>query len=202
MAAGPPAPGSGNYNPGVANALECAFEGAHATRPAPAAGRAALPRRTALLALGGLLCGPLAAAPGPADPVVLTIKGRMRAGSQVDLDMAALAALPQHSYRSSTPWYVQPREFTGPLLRELLASLGAQADTLRLTALNDYRVDMPRQDTERYDVVLARLLDGQALAVRDKGPLFVMYPYDRHPHLRSALYYSRAAWQLRSIELL
>lgn len=171
--------------------------------PRVSQGSALLQRRRALVALPALLSGmPLAAAGGP---VVLSIKGRLQHAvpdGQAHFDMARLQALPQHSYSSSTPWYVQAREFTGPLLRDVLASVGAEGETLRLTALNDYRVNMPIEDCLRFDVLLARLVDGRALAVRDKGPLFVMYPYDRHPQLHSALYYSRAAWQLRSIELL
>jgi hypothetical protein len=37
--------------------------------------------------------------------------------------------------------------------------------------------------------------------VREKGPLVIIYPFDDQPELRSALRYSRAIWQLRSIEI-
>ena len=40
------------------------------------------------------------------------------------------------------------------------------------------------------------------MAVRDRGPLFVVYPFDAQPELRNAVYYSRSAWQLKSIEVL
>ncbi len=136
-------------------------------------------------------------------PVVLTVSGKTRDGAPLDFDMAALAALPQHTVVSMTPWYSQARRFTGPLLRDVLDAAGApdQARRLRLTALNDYRIDIPMTDVTRYDIILARLLDGQPMAVRDKGPLFVMYPFDAHPELRSAVHYSRAIWQLRSVEV-
>jgi hypothetical protein len=51
-------------------------------------------------------------------------------------------------------------------------------------------------------VLLARLLDDEPMAVRDKGPLFIVYPFDAKSELRNALYYSRSAWQLKSIEVL
>ena len=35
----------------------------------------------------------------------------------------------------------------------------------------------------------------------EKGPLFVMYPFDTQPALRTAVYFSRCIWQLKSIEL-
>lgn len=181
-------------------------------------------RRTLLLrSLGlgaGLLASPgvwtLAAAQGaphpPADrsaasvrPTVLTVSGRLRKPGpegRIDLDMAALAALPQQAFSTRTPWFDRPRRFSGPLLRDVLVLAGAQGDRLRLWALNDYRVDLPFSDAQRYDVLLARLLDGQPMRVRDKGPLFVIYPFDQVPDLHDVSYYSRSAWQLRTIEVL
>jgi hypothetical protein len=141
----------------------------------------------------------------PQGPVVLSIAGRVRQvnqGLRADFDMAMLEALPQQTLTTRTPWYAQARRFTGPLLRDVLSAAGAHGATLRLIALNDYQVDMPNDDAQRHDVLVARLLDGQALTVRDKGPLFVIYPFDTRPELRSAVYYSRSAWQLRAIEVL
>ena len=82
----------------------------------------------------------------------------------------------------------------------MLAAAGAEGSALRLRALNDYRVDIPADDVRRYDVIVAHQLNGQALTVRDKGPLFLMYPFDRHPELRNSVYFSRCIWQLRHIE--
>ena len=140
----------------------------------------------------------------PAGPVVLTIGGRVRMpndGGVAHFDMEMLAALPQMSFTTHTPWYAQARRFTGPLLRDVLAAAGAQGTLLRLLALNDYKVDMPYEDAQRHDVIVARLLDDRPMAVRDKGPLFVIYPFDARPELRSPTYYSRSAWQLRTIDV-
>ena len=73
---------------------------------------------------------------------------------------------------------------------------------LYAVALNNYKVEIPIDDASRYAVLLATRLDGEPMSVRDKGPLLVIYPFDAHPELRSAVYYSRSAWQLRSIEVL
>ncbi len=151
------------------------------------------------------VCPPVLALEPPTGVVVLTLGGRVRNtndGRRAQFDMALLEGLPQTSFVTATPWYAQARRFTGPLLRDVLAAAGAQGTTLRLIALNDYRVDMPFDDAQRYDVVVARLLDGKPLAVRDKGPLLVIYPFDAQPELRSAVYYGRSAWQLRTIEVL
>jgi hypothetical protein len=140
----------------------------------------------------------------PRGAVVLSIGGQIQRTNQGDraaLDMAMLEALAQHSFRTKTPWFTEPRQFTGPLLRDVLAACAAQGSNLRAVALNDYRVDLPFDDATRYDVLLARLLDDKPMAVRDKGPLFIIYPFDSSAELRSTVYYSRSAWQLKIIEV-
>ena len=63
----------------------------------------------------------------------------------------------------------------------MLGAVGAQGRTLRAIALNDYKVDIPFDDVRTIDVVMARLLDGRPMPVRDKGPLFIIYPFDDRP---------------------
>jgi hypothetical protein len=166
-------------------------------------------RRTLLASLAlpaGILPGPRALAlDAPETPVVLTVAGQVRRpnrGTQAVFDMPMLQRLPQQQLSTRTPWYAQARKFTGPLLRDVLAECAAQGSVLRAVALNDYRVDIPFDDVMRFDVVLARLMDDKPMPVRDKGPLFIVYPFDARPELRNALYYSRAAWQLKLIEVL
>jgi hypothetical protein len=53
----------------------------------------------------------------------------------------------------------------------------------------------------KYDMVIAHKMNGQAIAVKTKGPLFIIYPFDAKPELRSATYYERSPWQLKSLTL-
>jgi hypothetical protein len=162
-------------------------------------------RRRILLAAPLLGLAPRAMAlDAPTGPVVLSISGavsRANHEGRADFDLAMLERLPQHSIATETPWYSGVRTFSGPLLRDVMAAAGARGTSARLVALNDYRVDMPIDDPERYDVIVARQLDGKPMSVREKGPLFVMYPFDTQVQLRNAVYFSRCIWQLRSIEL-
>jgi hypothetical protein len=163
-------------------------------------------RRTVLLGLAAVALSPAARAlETPSGAVVLTVSGKLVKPNQGDralFDMAMIERLPQASFTSQTPWYVQPRKFTGPLLRDVLSAAGAQGTTVRALALNDYRVDIPMGDAMQHDVIVARLLDDKPMAVRDKGPLFIVYPFDSKPELRNAVYYSRSAWQLKALEIL
>jgi hypothetical protein len=164
-------------------------------------------RRT-LLSLAPLpLLSPFAAQAlnGPEGPVMLTVYGKVRdtnRGSTAVFDLAMLEHLPQASFIAHTPWYPQAHKFSGPLLRDVVAAAGGYGSQLRAVALNDYRVDLPLADAQHYDLLLARLLDDKPMAVRDKGPLFIIYPFDQHAELRNSVYHSRCAWQLKAIELL
>ena len=113
--------------------------------------------------------------------------------------MAMLAALPQFSFTTRTPWYKTAKKFTGPLLRDVLSAVGATGKTLSAVAINDYKVEIPADDANKFSVVMARLMDDQPMPLRDKGPLFIIYPYDSSEDLRSERYYSRSAWQLRKL---
>ena len=150
---------------------------------------------------------PAGARDGPTGAVILAVRSRAASGSPsgepTEFDMPMLERLPQRRIVTETPWYQGVRGFTGPLLRDVLAAAGApSAERARLVALNDYRVEMPLDDVRRYDVIVARLLDDKPMSVREKGPLFVMYPFDTQPQLRTSQNFGRCVWQLKAIDLL
>jgi hypothetical protein len=164
-----------------------------------------LRRRVLLAALAALpLPARAQALPKPTGRVVLSVVGKIghpNAGERADFDMAMLERLPQASFTTRTPWYPEAHRFTGPRLRDVLAVAGAQGTTLRAIALNDYKIEIPAEDAQHFDVIAARLMDGKPMPVREKGPLFVVYPFDSRPELQSEKYYARSAWQLRTLEV-
>jgi len=138
----------------------------------------------------------------PAGRVVLTIQGDVQSPNQGDratFDMAMLEKLPQRTFTVQTPWYPTPVTFTGPLLRDILAAAGAKGSKIVAEALNDYKTDIPLNDAMRFDVIVARLMNEKPMPVREKGPLFIVYPFDSSPELRAEIYYNRSAWQLKSL---
>lgn len=153
--------------------------------------------------LGAMLA--VQALDAPSGKVILTLTGLISEGNQgktkAEFDMAMLEKLPQHRIKTRTPWHEEVREYTGPRLRDVLAAVKSSGKTIRAVALNDYVVEIPLEDIEKYDVIVARLADGKPMTVREKGPLFIMYPFDSSETLQSPLYYGRAAWQLKAIEI-
>jgi hypothetical protein len=136
--------------------------------------------------------------------VILTISGQVaekNTPTAAVFDLAMLQKLPQHSFTTMTPWDKQPIKFAGPLLRDVLAAARATGSTIKAVALNDYQTSIPLDDAHKFEVLLAHQMNGEAIPVKTKGPLFIVYPYDTKPELRSSVYYERSAWQLKSMTI-
>lgn len=116
-------------------------------------------------------------------------------------DLEALDALPQTRFRTTTPWHQGAVEFSGVSLGDLVAFAGVEARQLQLIALNDYAVDADLAELVAADALLATRQNGEPLPVTDKGPVFVVFPFDDRSELKHQTYYSRAVWQLTEIVL-
>jgi hypothetical protein len=159
---------------------------------------------TAFIALSGLMGAPAFALDAPAGRVVLSVSGAIgekNAGALARFDMKMIEALPQHTFTTRTPWFDRPVKFTGPLLADVMAAVGAKGSAVLATAINDYTITIPMGDVKTQKVIMARLIDDQPIPVREKGPLFVIYPFDSDPALRTSTYYERSIWQLKALEV-
>lgn len=142
--------------------------------------------------------------PSPSGRIILTVSGKIgktNGEGVARFDMAMLNSLPQRTIRTRTPWYPGVTEFTGPLLADVLALAEAGGTEIRASALNDYSIVIPATDAVDHQVVLATLLNGEPMSIRDKGPTFIVYPFDSKEELRASTYYERSIWQLKSLEL-
>lgn len=164
-----------------------------------------LPRRT--VATGGL--GAIGAAlarsakggalSSPTRKAILTVAGAIantNEGDAATFDRPMLEALGLDGFRTMTPWYDRPVLFEGVRMRRLMQAVGAFGTDVVAFALNDYVIEIPMSDFDCYGALLAMKRDGVDMPVRDKGPLFIVYPYDSKPELRSQQFYSRSAWQV------
>ena len=130
----------------------------------------------------------------------------LRDGTRHDFDEAALAALPWHEITTHTIWTEGPQRFRGPRLADVLSPLAGTPLALALRilhmrALNDFALNVPASDAWRFGPILAREANGVPMRVRDKGPLWLVYPRDRIPALQDPLMDERWIWQLRQIEI-
>src|SRR3954452_20133468 len=131
---------------------------------------------------------------------ILTVSGKIAAsdGSK-QFDREALERLGMVSFETKTPWYDGPVRFEGVPLAKLMAEVGAKGDRIQAVALNDYSSEIPIEDVAKYNVILALKRNGEYMPVRDKGPLFVIYPFESDPELKSQKFYSRSVWQVKAL---
>jgi hypothetical protein len=136
--------------------------------------------------------------PTPTGKVILTIGGQVAASGQAPIafDREGLEALGMASFETMTPWYKTKVTFEGVPMATLMLTVGAKGQKLSVAALNDYTTEIPMEDFEKYNVILALKRDGQYMPVSDKGPLFIVYPFDANPELKTQKFYGRSAWQV------
>jgi hypothetical protein len=138
----------------------------------------------------------------PAGRIILRVEGAIGVrndGDSAAFDRAQLEAFPQVTVRTETPWTDGVVEFRGPLARAVLHAAGASGTSVQATAINDYTVEIPITDFESHDVILAIARDGEAMRVRDRGPIWVIYPWGEHEELRTEVYHGRSIWQLSTL---
>ena len=135
------------------------------------------------------------------DGVVLSIDGKVRQGQPVQLTLDELDQLPQTIIRTATPWHDHVVEFQGVTLSSLMDLVGAEGETAFVLALNEYSAEVPLADFATFEPILATRQDGQVMSVADKGPLFIVYPYDEHPELQAEKFYLRSVWSVSSITI-
>ena len=137
------------------------------------------------------------AGPALADDPLLTVVGP---DSTQTYDQTALQAFGPVSFATSTIWTEGQPTFTGIPLQTILTDAGIDEGTVSAVAINDYAVQIPVDEVTADYPIVAFQQDGQAMSVRDKGPLWVIYPYDSDPALQSEVTYARSIWQLVRIE--
>ena len=140
----------------------------------------------------------------PSGDVVLTVTGaidNLNGTVAAQFDEAMLDALASHTTTTITPWYDQAVTFKGPLASALLDAVGAHGTMVRVTAINDYSAEIPIKDFTDSPVILATSINGKLMSVRDKGPIFIIYPFDQNPSLYNEEYFGKSVWQVNKIEV-
>lgn len=139
----------------------------------------------------------------PAQPVILTVTGELGCcpGGRALFDLERLQALPQVEVETLTPWTDQQDSYRGVRLSVLVDRLEAQGQRLDASALNGYSTDLNLQVARQYPVILATHKNGQPMSVRDKGPVWVIYPLSEFPELRKEEHHQTMVWQLNTLHI-
>ncbi|HMR29314.1 MAG TPA: molybdopterin-dependent oxidoreductase [Geminicoccaceae bacterium] len=163
------------------------------------------PTRRGFLAFGigvaGMPCGRTASAavPEPRSEVILTVEGAIgdgRSAGPVRFDIDALRGLGVYTLRSRTPFTEGESDFEGVLGRNVMAAVQAHGSQATAYARNDYSAEIPLSDFADWDVLLVTHMDGRRLRLRDKGPLWIVYPWSQHPELDNRVTRQKSVWQL------
>lgn len=148
-----------------------------------------------------LTAGPALAAD---NDVILTITGFRPLDGQsivVGYNLAELQAMPKTSFTTTTMWTDGPQTFDGVSLKDVFDANGITKGTVSATAINNYMIEIPVSDAVEGGPIIAYALNGALMSVRDKGPLWIVYPYDQNPDYQTEVVFSRSIWQLDRIAI-
>ncbi len=161
---------------------------------------------TSLALAAGIFAGSLSAnsLPNPTGPVVLSVTGaieRINGEAAASFDMALLHSLEQSEITTDTIWTPGTHQFSGVLLKTLLKEVGASGSRVTAFAINDYSVVIPISDATDAGPIVAFAMDGQPMSRREKGPLWIIYPYSSGSEYRTEVIYARSIWQLNRLHI-
>lgn len=143
--------------------------------------------------------------PQPSGTVVLTLSGTIEhtnVGDEAHFDLEMLKAIGGKELNTETIWTEGVQNFVGVDLYDILARVEAQGSALEATAINDYTIEIPMEDAVEGGAFVAYARNGRAMSLRDKGPLWIVYPFDEKPRYKSETFHARSIWQLDRLKVL
>lgn len=160
----------------------------------------------AVAALVAAAPDPASAAPlePPTGPVILVVTGKIEntnAPGEARFDQAMLEKLGLATIATPTTWTQGVVAFEGVLARRVMQAVAAKGREAIAVALNDYQTRIPLTDFERRDVLLALRQDGKPMRVRDKGPIWIIYPKEAGTDSHSLETRGKMVWQLKELRI-
>lgn len=140
--------------------------------------------------------------PAPAGKPLLTLTGTISApndGGALALDRRTLAQLRQVEVEVYEPWVKMQLRFRGVWLQDVLAVAGAtNRASIRITALDDYAIELTAADLKAGGVLLATSDgDGADIPVDAGGPTRIVFVGG----VRAGANADQWIWSLRSIDI-
>jgi len=156
-----------------------------------------------LFAFGvSMSCGAASAVASEAALTVTEKGGDGQITAQHHFTMEDLQQMPRVGFDTATIWTSGVQQFAGVSLAHLLTTLELPTDgdgVLSARAINDYSVEIPLADAVEGGPIVAYERNGAVMSLRDKGPLWIVYPFDSDPAYQTEAIYSRSIWQLEEI---
>lgn len=142
--------------------------------------------------------------PQPKSEVLLTVSGEIgvtNAEGEARFDRDMLQALGVKSISTENPFQTGMHTFEGVLISDVLDAVQANGTALNAEGHDGYSVQIPIEDVRKFPVMLAMVWNGKVMRVRNKGPLWVIYPLTQYPELVDQKYSARSVWQLKQLTI-
>jgi hypothetical protein len=122
---------------------------------------------------------------GPVDPEQdkLFIFNEVSFDKAMEFDVSTLEKLPQTTVHADFPKGGAETEFSGPLLKDVLAAAGADGTTVTVRAMDGYAIEVPMQEMIEKGAVVALERDGKPLGIGGFGPTQIVFPRAERPEL-------------------
>lgn len=113
--------------------------------------------------------------PAPTGEPILAIGGG-RLPVPVEIDLAGLETLPTTTDDIFDPWAKTTDTHTGPDLWTVLRAAGVRdGDTIHLSALDDYAVDVKLADIAAGGAIVATETNGAPIPIEEGGPIRIVF---------------------------
>ena len=115
---------------------------------------------------------------GPVDPETdkLFIFNDVSFDKAREFDLGMLEKLPQATIHADFPKGGARTEFSGPLLKDVLAAAGAEGEDVLIQAMDGYAIEVPVADLVDKGAVVALERDGRSLGIGGLGPTQIVFP--------------------------
>ena len=164
-------------------------------------------RRSALLGMCAAIAMPVTSrameTDDPDDPAAKILSVSDADGRTMEFSRLELSQIPQTRFVTAAPFLKTPTAVEGPSVSQLLRAFGAGRTfhRIEIVALNSYLVTADIQQLEADGAILVIRQDGAFLPLSEKGPAYLLFPFDDRPALKDKSHYGLCIWQISQIRL-
>lgn len=135
--------------------------------------------------------------PAWAEPLLIT-----GPSGEVSFSQEDILAMSDQQVVTHTPWTDGTLTFRGAPLEAVLARAGIDGGWVNARGLNNYSVNVPVDQALAAKAFLAVHMNGELMRIKDKGPFWIVFPWDEHPELLTREIRTWSVWQLQALSVL